>query len=196
MNHQHKLILMNIIKSLSIAFIIVSLSSCGSNAKTVNVKNTKGYQQNHGPFDSNGNYIESWADNAPKRKFSWGKSKVSSKTKSTYKPKSTKLPSKTSSYKPKTAVAKTSPTRKAYTAPKKSSSTSRTTTNKKTTIRKSTAKKITPRAKPPVSHIVKKGDTLYGLSRKYGTSVSVIQKANALKGNSISTGRRLIIPRR
>lgn len=43
-------------------------------------------------------------------------------------------------------------------------------------------------------HLVKKGDTLYALSRKYGTTVSAIQKANGISGTSIHTGRTYIIP--
>lgn len=43
-------------------------------------------------------------------------------------------------------------------------------------------------------HLVKKGDTLYSLSRKYGTTVSAIQKANGISGTSIHIGRTYIIP--
>jgi LysM repeat protein len=42
---------------------------------------------------------------------------------------------------------------------------------------------------------VKKGDTLYSLSRKYGVSVSAIQKANSLNGNLIRVGGVLVIPK-
>jgi len=59
-----------------------------------------------------------------------------------------------------------------------------------------TPKKITPKAKAPIIHKVVKGDTLYGLARKYGTSITAIQTANGLSGNSISLGRNLIIPRK
>jgi N-acetylmuramoyl-L-alanine amidase len=43
-------------------------------------------------------------------------------------------------------------------------------------------------------HVVKKGDTLYGLSRRYGTSVSAIQRANGLRGSTIGIGKKLRIP--
>jgi LysM repeat protein len=58
-----------------------------------------------------------------------------------------------------------------------------------------------PKRKPVVvkpktiRHTVKDGDTLYGLARKYGTSVSAIQKINGLKGTLIRTGRSYVIPR-
>ncbi|MEL7543664.1 MAG: LysM peptidoglycan-binding domain-containing protein [Pseudomonadota bacterium] len=41
---------------------------------------------------------------------------------------------------------------------------------------------------------VVKGDTLYGIARRTGVSVSAIKSANALAGNSIRIGQRLIIP--
>ena len=46
-----------------------------------------------------------------------------------------------------------------------------------------------------VRHVVKPGDTLYSLSRKYGTTVSKIQKANGLRGTNIRDGSTLVIPR-
>ncbi|NNJ86721.1 MAG: LysM peptidoglycan-binding domain-containing protein [Akkermansiaceae bacterium] len=58
-------------------------------------------------------------------------------------------------------------------------------------------KKATPRkVSRPSSryHTVKRGDTLYGLSRRYKTSVSAIQRANHLKGTVIGIGKRLRIP--
>jgi len=45
------------------------------------------------------------------------------------------------------------------------------------------------------NHTMAKGDTLYGLARKYGVSVSAIQKANNItKPESIRDGAKLIIP--
>lgn len=64
-----------------------------------------------------------------------------------------------------------------------------------------TAPKPKPKPKPKAtvssssrSHTVAKGDTLYSLSRRYGTSVSKIQSANGLSGNLIRIGQRLKIP--
>ncbi len=164
---------MNIIRSFPIALVMLGLSNCGSNGKTVEVKKTTGFQQNHGPFDSNGNYVENWADDAPKRKFAWKKASKKKTTPKTSAPKST---------------AKKPTPKKTYTPTKK-------TTPRKTT-KKSTARKITPKTKPPVIHTVKKGDTLYGLARKYGATVSAIQKANGIKGSNIGIGKRLTIPRK
>ncbi len=42
-----------------------------------------------------------------------------------------------------------------------------------------------------MKHTVAKGDTLYSISRKYGLSVSELQKLNNLKDNTISIGQTL-----
>jgi len=56
--------------------------------------------------------------------------------------------------------------------------------------------KLIPRFKLQYNyHIVRKGETLYSISRRYGVSVERIKKANNLKSNILRTGMRLIIPR-
>ncbi|MGJ8671729.1 LysM peptidoglycan-binding domain-containing protein [Rubritalea sp.] len=154
----------------STAALSLLLSSCGHQAGgTIEVRETAGYQPNFGPFDSSGNYVDKWADNPPKRKYiSRGKKK-------------TKAPVVTPTPAPQQYAAVTPPpppTVKPPTKPK--------------TTPKVAAK---PKAKPTVTHTVKRGDTLYGLSRKYGTSVSSIQKANNMRGTTIGLGQRLTIPR-
>lgn len=44
------------------------------------------------------------------------------------------------------------------------------------------------------THTVSSGDTLYGLSRRYGTSVNAIKNANGLNSNLIRLGQNLRIP--
>ncbi|MBK1830390.1 LysM peptidoglycan-binding domain-containing protein [Verrucomicrobiaceae bacterium R5-34] len=44
------------------------------------------------------------------------------------------------------------------------------------------------------SHEVVSGDSLWGLARKYGTSIEAIQAANNLTDTNIRTGQTLIIP--
>lgn len=59
-----------------------------------------------------------------------------------------------------------------------------------------------PPAAPPRSsggggsktHTVSSGDTLYGLSRRYGTSVNAIKNANGLTSDLIRLGQKLRIP--
>lgn len=172
----NKRIIMKLYKTSGIVALAIVLTNCSSAGKTIEVKKTAGYQPNHGPFDSRGNYIESWADNPPHRKYVSSYTKKSTKTytppKKTYTP-----PTKT--YTPPTKTY--TPPKKTYTPPKKTYT---------------PPKKITPRAKPPISHTVKKGDTLYSLSRRYGSTVSAIQKANNISGTNIRLGQKLVIPRK
>ena len=43
------------------------------------------------------------------------------------------------------------------------------------------------------THLVKKGETLYAISKKYGLSVALLKKINKLYSNEISVGQRLKI---
>ncbi|MDB4673173.1 LysM peptidoglycan-binding domain-containing protein [Verrucomicrobiales bacterium] len=56
--------------------------------------------------------------------------------------------------------------------------------------------KYTPPVRKPIAryHIVRSGDTLYGLSQRYGKSISAIQRANGISGTGIRLGQRLRIP--
>jgi membrane-bound lytic murein transglycosylase D len=55
----------------------------------------------------------------------------------------------------------------------------------------------TPRDRwaPRMIHTVRSGDSLYAIARKYGSSVSAIRQANALRGSLIRPGQNLIVPR-
>jgi LysM repeat protein len=44
------------------------------------------------------------------------------------------------------------------------------------------------------SYTVRGGDTLWGISRKHGVSVTRLKNANGLSGNTIQPGQRLTIP--
>ncbi len=148
------------------------ISSCShSSGRTIEVYETVGYQPNYGPFDSNGNYVDKWADNPPKRRYIPRNQKKASSA-----PLSTPTPA------PQYIAVAPKPAPQ-YTLPQRLSSTNR---QKKSVKVKST---------PPVTHTVKKGDTLYALSRKYKTSVDAIQRANRLKGTIIGIDQRLIIPK-
>ena len=47
-----------------------------------------------------------------------------------------------------------------------------------------------------VTHRVVSGDSLWGIARKYGTTVEAIQSANGLSSTMIRTGQELTIPGR
>lgn len=44
------------------------------------------------------------------------------------------------------------------------------------------------------THVVAKGDTLYSISKKYGSSVQAICDANKIGGSDIKVGQKLVIP--
>jgi LysM repeat protein len=70
-----------------------------------------------------------------------------------------------------------------------SSTKSRTSSTSKT--------KAKPKAKPAASrkHTVTGKDSLWSISRKYGTTVDKIKAANGLKSDILRDGRVLVIPR-
>ena len=75
------------------------------------------------------------------------------------------------------------------------------TTNPKPIYNPNPAPTTRPKPKPVVvkpkriRHLVKKGDTLWGLARKYGTTVSKIKKANGLRSDVIRAGKTYLIPK-
>lgn len=44
------------------------------------------------------------------------------------------------------------------------------------------------------THVVSRGDTLYGIARRHGTTVRALMEANGLRSETIHPGQRLIIP--
>ena len=50
-----------------------------------------------------------------------------------------------------------------------------------------------PVVKKSKSYKVRKGDTLYSISRKFGISVDLLKKLNNLKDNTISIGQKLLV---
>jgi LysM repeat protein len=170
-----------------------------------------------GPFDSRGNYIEDWADKPPSRwqrhqnppadssgsrdlvaqnqqirvapvtppPGSSGSSARSTPKPGSSTPKPSSSTASTSKPKPSSSTASTS-------KPKPSSSTASTSKPKP----KPVASKPKPK-KPTASRItIKKGDTLSGLAKRYGTSVSAIKRANGMSGDFIREGKTLVIPRK
>lgn len=52
------------------------------------------------------------------------------------------------------------------------------------------------RIKVKKTHVVKKGDSLYGLSKKYGTTVDALKKINHLKKEALQVGQKIKIPKK
>lgn len=90
----------------------------------------------------------------------------------------------------------------AFSAPKKStpSSSASSSTPKRTTASSTSAKKksssSTTKKRPSSSsrYTVSRGDTLYGIARKKGTTVAKLKAANGISGDIIRPGQSLKIP--
>ncbi|MCG8472470.1 MAG: LysM peptidoglycan-binding domain-containing protein [Desulfobacterales bacterium] len=50
-------------------------------------------------------------------------------------------------------------------------------------------------SKRPRQHVVRKGDSLWVIARKYGTTESALRRTNNLKGNMLKVGQKLKLPR-
>ncbi len=191
--------------------LALSLSSCGNNAG----RNVAGPGAVTGPFDSQGRYIEEWADNPSKWRKSGG-------SRSPHEVKSDELPEiAKNDQPPKYAVplplanpgrsvpiiSRTPATQK--TTATATASTPSVTKKSQTVTTKAKPKpkskpvlvkvKIKPKPKPKtkaVRYLVKKGDTLSAIASRTGSSVSAIKSANGISGAIIRPGQSLSIPKR
>ena len=64
-----------------------------------------------------------------------------------------------------------------------------------TVTRSSTTRSSSSPSSGGRSHTVQRGDTLFGIARRYNTSVARIRSANGISGDIIRPGQRLVIPR-
>lgn len=137
-----------------------------------------------GPFDSHGNYVEAWADDPSKwngRSVPTPESEPARETRIVQAPKPQATPAAVSKPVPAVVSRPTPPPRV------------QTVSNPAPKPR--AAPKPKPKPQPKfASHQVRKGDTLYALAKKYGTSVGTIQKANGISGSVIRLGETLRIP--
>ena len=120
-------------------FIMLGLTSCSKHG-------TPSYNPDIGPFDEDGNYIEEWADNPPKR--------------------GTKLKRRKPEPEPQ-------PASRIVEAPKPIYQPRPIPKPKPRPVVKPKPKPVFVKPKT-IRHTVQKGDTLYGLARQYGTTVSRI----------------------
>jgi LysM repeat protein len=65
---------------------------------------------------------------------------------------------------------------------------------KKPEVKKQDPKKDTNKKPTTKVHVVKKGDSLYGIAAKYKTTVPLLKKANKLKSDNLQIGQKLTIP--
>lgn len=61
---------------------------------------------------------------------------------------------------------------------------------------KPTKEKSGKRFKVKKTHVVKRGDSLYSLSKKYGTTVEALKKINHLKKEALQVGQKIKIPKK
>lgn len=126
------------------------------------------------PFDDDGTYRKDWVtDKNAKRPKKWFGKKSSDSSSSP----STTVASNTTPPPPPTRTTTSGPPPSAYTPPPP---------------RPAPAPKPTP---PKARyHTVAKGDTLFGISRRYGVSVTQLKSTNGLRSDLIRIGQTLRVP--
>lgn len=158
---------------------ILALSNCADN-NSLAANDPLGT----GPFDSQGNYREDWADDPTKwRKPGSRRAPVN------------ELPAIAANERP---PAHSSPLPPARSTPARPATTpSRPTATAAKPKPKPVAAKPKPKPKPIVTrYTVKKGDNLWTIANRNKTTVAAIQRANGISGSMIRPGQSLIIPKR
>ena len=180
---------------LVLPFLLTSCGSSGGGSVSEN-RSSRGYNPGVGPFDSSGNYVERWADDKSKGRW-WRKSTTTPSAVAKTKTSKVPPPVVASNVTPRPPTSQPTvrplPPVGGYTPPPSPRPKPPAATTSKP--KPKPVARTKPKSKAPVTHIIKKGDTLYGLSRKYGASVTAIQRANGLKGTNLRIGRKLLIPR-
>lgn len=186
------------------SFALVACSGTGGGSKAI-------YHPDVGPFDENGDYVVALAD-APVKKNFFSRSNRASVPE-------VKAPAPIRQAKPQlVAEVKPQPQPQPVSRPVTVSRPVPTPASSRTVVISSSPKPaqrpvatpappapkpapkpqavvMKPKKAAPIRHVVKSSDTLFGLSRKYGVSVSSIQRANGIKGSTIVTGKTILIPR-
>jgi LysM repeat protein len=152
------------------------------------------------PFDASGRYIDAWAAEGAVR---YGR-RVNTDRTDEGRNEPTAPPERRPLVIPVAQSSQSTPitaSRPATSPTKKSTASSTPPPPRKTTAKpaaKTTAKTTgkTAAKTRTTSHIVKRGDSLSSLSKRYGVTIQAIKKANSLKSNMIRDGRKLIIPRK
>ena len=145
------------------------------------ISSSASYNPGYGPFDQNGNYVEAWADK-PAQQHRWGPKPVPAEP----------PPQLVARKDPPVPASRKKPTGKRPPLVASQAPPSRPTPVVQPKPRPAAPK---PTPKPTIRHTVVKGNTLYSLGRRYGTSVGAIQRANGIRGTTIRIGQKLRIPR-
>lgn len=137
-----------------------------------------------GPFDSQGNYREDWADDPSKWRKPGSRTAPASD-----------LPAIAANERP---PAHSSPLPPARSTPARPATTpARPTTTAAKPKPKPVAAKPKPKPKPVVTrYTVRKGDNLWSIANRNKTTVAAIQRANGISGSMIRPGQSLVIPKR
>jgi LysM repeat protein len=178
----------SLLRWLSLGCIAMGLSACNSTNSGMkglpsNLPNIPLYDSSHTPphslshsdypFSPDGRYVTSWAAEGGER------ADASSITGSHHSDDTPSPKSKSKS--------------KAVPVPKAKSSSGSSATSK--TGSKSTSPPSKPKGKASGrTHVVKSTDSLFGIAKKYGTTVAKIKAANDLTSDNIRDGRKLVIP--
>ncbi len=157
--------------TIAILLTALLLTHCGSGSAPDSTAMT-------GPFDSRGNYVEDWADNPSK----WHRPR---------KPAEQVVRNRTPASPP---IVEPRP------APRPSVAAETPVVQPQPIARPKPKVVVKPKPKPKpkpsfVRHKVRRGDTLTGLARRYGTTISKIKAANGIRGSVIMLGQNLKIPR-
>ena len=148
------------------------------------------------PFDASGRYVDAWAAEGAVR---YGR-RVNTDRSDEGRNEPTAPPERRPLVIPVAHSGQSTPTaaNRPATSPTKKSTASSTPPPPRKTTAKPTAKTTAKTAGKTrgTSHIVKRGDSLSSLSKRYGVSVQALKKANSLKSNMIRDGRKLVIPRK
>jgi len=178
------------LRHISIGLLAVVLAGCSHDGQKMKPEISDYNPPGTGPFDSQGNYVESWADRPSK----W-------RARSVPKP-----PSSLASVKKKAKKQKAASQPKPEPQPPAIAVNATHPSTSKPTPKVASAPKPKPKPKPKPTHVkpkrpapirvtVKKGDTLWGIARRYKSSVTAIKKASGLKSDVIKPGQKLVVPR-
>jgi len=182
--------------------IAVSLTSCGNSGSAEHIAGT-------GPFDSQGNYIEAWADNpakwrkpsrAPENPASSSQIARNDQPPMNSNPLPQNVPAvRTSRTVPLPQVDAVTPVLvKRKPQPSSQARVVKTLEKPKVVSKPKPKPKPKPKVKPkpaPKRYVVKSGDNLSSIASRNGTSVSALQRANGIKGTIIRPGQSLTIPK-